>query len=169
MARRSASWQESRAATPPTRAWPKRSCRPEARRSPTCIAAPRRSTYSPAAPGACASGTKSCRSGQETVWLSRLVSSTSCGPTAGSRWCCCAAARQRTRTRTPCCSRIELTRYDQWKQRREERRQRDELAEQARRRREEEERIAERDRKLEEQTEYWKMRVEETRKLHDED
>jgi hypothetical protein len=62
-----------------------------------------------------------------------------------------------------------VTRYDQWKQRREERRRRDELAEQARRRREEEERIAERDRKLAEQTEYWKMRVEETRKLHDED
>jgi len=62
-----------------------------------------------------------------------------------------------------------VTRYDQWKQRREERRRRDELAEQARRRREEEERIAERDRKLQEQTEYWKMRVEETRKLHTDD
>jgi hypothetical protein len=62
-----------------------------------------------------------------------------------------------------------VTRYEQWKQRREERARRDQLAEQARRRREEEERIAERDRKLAEQTEYWKMRVEETRKLHDED
>jgi hypothetical protein len=62
-----------------------------------------------------------------------------------------------------------VTRYDQWKQRRQERRRRDELAEQARLRREEEERIAERDRKLAEQTEYWKMRVEETRQLHDED
>jgi hypothetical protein len=62
-----------------------------------------------------------------------------------------------------------VTRYEQWKQRREERVRRDALAEQARRRREEEERIAERDRKLAEQTEYWKMRVEETRKLHDEE
>jgi hypothetical protein len=62
-----------------------------------------------------------------------------------------------------------VTRYDQWKQRRQEKRRRDELAEQAQRRREEEERIAERDRKLTEQTEYWKMRVEETRKVHDED
>ena len=62
-----------------------------------------------------------------------------------------------------------MTRYEQWKQRRAERARRDELAEQARRRREEEERIAERDRKLAEQTEYLKMRVEETRKLHDED
>jgi hypothetical protein len=62
-----------------------------------------------------------------------------------------------------------VTRYEQWKQRREERRRRDALAAQAQRRREEQERIAERDRKLEEQTEYWKMRVEETRKLHDEE
>lgn len=62
-----------------------------------------------------------------------------------------------------------MTRYDQWRQRREEKARRDKLAEEARRRREEEERIAERDRKLQEQTEYWKMRLEETRKLHDED
>jgi hypothetical protein len=62
-----------------------------------------------------------------------------------------------------------VTRYEQWKQRREERRRRDALAAQAQRRREEQERIAERDRKLQEQTEYWKMRVEETRKLHDEE
>jgi hypothetical protein len=62
-----------------------------------------------------------------------------------------------------------VTRYEQWKQRRDERRRRDELAEQARRRREEEERIAQRDRKLAEQTEYLKMRVEETRHLHEED
>ena len=62
-----------------------------------------------------------------------------------------------------------MTRYDQWRQRREERARRDKLAEEARRRREEEERIAERDRKLREQTEYLKMRLEETQKLHDED
>jgi hypothetical protein len=62
-----------------------------------------------------------------------------------------------------------VTRYEQWKQRREERRRRDALAAQAQRRREEQERIAERDRKLQEQTEYWKMRVEETRKLHGEE
>ena len=61
-----------------------------------------------------------------------------------------------------------MTRYEQWKQRRAERVRRDQLAEEAQRRKEEEERIAERDRKLQEQTEYWKMRVEETRKLHDE-
>jgi len=61
-----------------------------------------------------------------------------------------------------------VTRYEQWKQRRAERVRRDQLAEEAQRRKEEEERIAERDRKLQEQTEYWKMRVEETRKLHDE-
>ena len=60
-----------------------------------------------------------------------------------------------------------MTRYEQWKQRREQKTRRDEDAEQARRRREEEERIAERDRKLAEQTEYWKMRVEETRKFHE--
>ncbi len=59
-----------------------------------------------------------------------------------------------------------MTRYEQWKERREEKARRDRLAEQARRRREEEERIAERDRKLHEQTEYWKMRLEETGKLH---
>ena len=62
-----------------------------------------------------------------------------------------------------------LTRYEQWKQRREERIRRDKLAAEAQRRREEQERIAERDRKLHEQTEYWKMRVEETQKLHDTD
>jgi hypothetical protein len=62
-----------------------------------------------------------------------------------------------------------VTRYEQWKQRREERARRDELAEQARQRREEEDRIAERDRKLSQQTEYLKMRLEETRKLHDDD
>ena len=62
-----------------------------------------------------------------------------------------------------------MTRYDQWKQRREERVRRDKLAEEARRRREEEQRIAERDRKLREQAEYLKMRLEETQKLHDED
>jgi hypothetical protein len=62
-----------------------------------------------------------------------------------------------------------LTRYEQWKERREEKARRDKLAAEAERRREEEERIAERDRKLQAQTEYWKMRVEETRKLHDED
>ena len=62
-----------------------------------------------------------------------------------------------------------MTRYDQWRQRREEKARRDKVAEEARRRREEEERIAERDRKLQEQTEYWKMRLEETQKLHDDD
>lgn len=62
-----------------------------------------------------------------------------------------------------------MTRYEQWKERREEKARRDKLAEQARLRREEEERIAERDRKLAAQTEYWKMRLEETQKLHDED
>jgi hypothetical protein len=62
-----------------------------------------------------------------------------------------------------------MTRYDQWKQRREERIRRHKLAAEAQRRREEQERIAERDRKLEEQAEYLKMRLEETRKLHDED
>jgi hypothetical protein len=62
-----------------------------------------------------------------------------------------------------------VTRYDQWRQRREEKARRDRLAEEARRRTEEEERIAERDRKLQEQTEYWKMRVEETRSLHTDD
>ena len=62
-----------------------------------------------------------------------------------------------------------MDRYEQWKQRRKEKARRDRLAEEARRRREEEERIAERDRKLAEQTEYWKMRIEETQKLHDED
>ncbi|HET7051748.1 MAG TPA: hypothetical protein VFI54_25990 [Solirubrobacteraceae bacterium] len=62
-----------------------------------------------------------------------------------------------------------MTRYDQWRQRREEKARRDKLAAEARRRREEEQRIAERDRKLQEQTEYWKMRLEETQKLHDED
>ena len=62
-----------------------------------------------------------------------------------------------------------MTRYEQWKQRRAERARRDQLEEQARRRREEQERIAERDRKLLAQTEYWKMRVEETQKLHDTD
>ena len=62
-----------------------------------------------------------------------------------------------------------MTRYDQWRQRREEKARRDKLAAEARRRKEEEQRIAERDRKLQEQTEYWKMRLEETQKLHDED
>jgi len=62
-----------------------------------------------------------------------------------------------------------VTRYDQWRQRREEKARRDKLAAEARRRKEEEQRIAERDRKLQEQTEYWKMRLEETQKLHDED
>ena len=54
-----------------------------------------------------------------------------------------------------------MTRYKQWKQRREEKTRRDTLAEQARLRREEQERIAERDRKLDAQTAYWKMRLEE--------
>lgn len=62
-----------------------------------------------------------------------------------------------------------MTRYEQWKQRREEKARRDKLAAEARRRREEEERIAERDRKLQEQTEYLKMRLEETGKLHADD
>jgi hypothetical protein len=62
-----------------------------------------------------------------------------------------------------------VTRYEQWKQRRQERARRDQLAEQARRRREEEERIAERDRKLQEQSDYLKMRLEETRKLRPDD
>jgi hypothetical protein len=62
-----------------------------------------------------------------------------------------------------------VTRYEQWKQRREDKARRDKLAAQARRRREEEQRIAERDRKLQEQTEYWKMRLEETGKLHADD
>ena len=62
-----------------------------------------------------------------------------------------------------------LTRYEQWKQRREERVRRDKLAAEAQRRREEQERIAERDRKLQQQTEYLKMRLEETRKLHTDD
>ena len=62
-----------------------------------------------------------------------------------------------------------LTRYDQWKERREERARRDKLAAEAQRRREEQERIAERDRKLQQQTEYLKMRLEETGKLHNDD
>ena len=62
-----------------------------------------------------------------------------------------------------------LTRYEQWKQRREERVRRDKLAAEAQRRREEQERIAERDRKLQQQTEYLKMRLEETGKLHTDD
>ncbi len=62
-----------------------------------------------------------------------------------------------------------LTRYEQWKQRREERVRRDKLAAEAQRRREEQERIAERDRKLQQQTEYLKMRLEETEKLHTDD
>lgn len=62
-----------------------------------------------------------------------------------------------------------MTRYEQWKQRREEKARRDQLDEQARRRREEQERIAERDRKLQQQTEYLKMRLEETGKLHTDD
>lgn len=59
-----------------------------------------------------------------------------------------------------------MTRYDQFKQRREERIRRDKLAAEAQRRKEEQERIAERDRKLQQQTEYLKMRIEETGKLH---
>lgn len=62
-----------------------------------------------------------------------------------------------------------LTRYEQWRQRREERVRRDKLAAEAQRRREEQERIAERDRKLQQQTEYLKMRLEETGKLHTDD
>jgi hypothetical protein len=64
---------------------------------------------------------------------------------------------------------VALTRYEQWKQRREERVRRDKLAAEAQRRREEQERIAERDRKLQQQTEYLKMRLEETGKLHADD
>lgn len=52
-----------------------------------------------------------------------------------------------------------MTRYSQWKQRREEKARRDKLAEQARLRKEEQARIDERNRKLDEQTEYWKMRL----------
>jgi hypothetical protein len=59
-----------------------------------------------------------------------------------------------------------VTRYDQFKQRREERIRREKLAAEAQRRREEQERIAERERKLQQQTEYLKMRLEETGKLH---
>ena len=59
-----------------------------------------------------------------------------------------------------------VTRYDQFKQRREERIRRERLAAEAQRRREEQERIAERERKLQQQTEYLKMRLEETGKLH---
>ena len=55
-----------------------------------------------------------------------------------------------------------MTRYSQWKQRREERQQREKFAEDLRRRREEQARIEERDRKLDEQTEYWKMRLQES-------
>ena len=62
-----------------------------------------------------------------------------------------------------------MTRYEQWKQRREERIRREKLAAEAQRRREEQERIAERDRKLQQQTEYLKMRLEETGKLHADD
>ena len=62
-----------------------------------------------------------------------------------------------------------VTRYDQWKQRREERVRRDKLAVEAQRRKEEQDRIAERDRKLQEQSEYLKMRLEETGKLHADD
>jgi hypothetical protein len=43
------------------------------------------------------------------------------------------------------------------------------VAAEAQRRREEQERIAERDRKLQQQTEYLKMRLEETGKLHTDD
>jgi hypothetical protein len=52
-----------------------------------------------------------------------------------------------------------VTRYSQWKQRREEKARRDRFAEQARLRKEEQARIDERNRKLDEQTEYWKMRL----------
>lgn len=52
-----------------------------------------------------------------------------------------------------------MTRYSQWKQRREEKARRDKFAEQARLRKEEQARIDERNRKLDEQTEYWKMRL----------
>lgn len=52
-----------------------------------------------------------------------------------------------------------MTRYSQWKQRREEKARRDRFAEQARLRKEEQARIDERNRKLDEQTEYWKMRL----------
>ena len=62
-----------------------------------------------------------------------------------------------------------MTRYEQWKQRREERIRREKLAAEAQRRREEQERIAERGRKLQQQTEYLKMRLEETGKLHADD
>ena len=62
-----------------------------------------------------------------------------------------------------------MTRYEQWKQRREERIRREKLAAEAQRRREEQERIAERDRKLQQQTEYLKMRLKETGKLHADD
>ena len=63
----------------------------------------------------------------------------------------------------------DVTRYEQWKQRREERIRREKLAAETQRRREEQERIAERDRKLQQQTEYLKMRLEETGKLHADD
>lgn len=62
-----------------------------------------------------------------------------------------------------------VTRYDQFKQRREERIRREKLAAEAQRRKEEQERIAERDRKLQQQTDYLKMRLEETGKLHNDD
>ncbi|HEV7177372.1 MAG TPA: hypothetical protein VGN29_17875 [Solirubrobacteraceae bacterium] len=62
-----------------------------------------------------------------------------------------------------------MTRYDQFKQRREERIRREKLAAEAQRRKEEQERIAERDRKLQQQTDYLKMRLEETGKLHNDD
>jgi hypothetical protein len=60
-----------------------------------------------------------------------------------------------------------MTRYGQWKQRREEKIQREKLAEQRRRRLEEEARIRERDRKLDEQSEYLKMRLQEARRDDD--
>ena len=62
-----------------------------------------------------------------------------------------------------------MTRYDQFKQRREERIRREKLAAEAQRRKDEQERIAERDRKLQQQTDYLKMRLEETGKLHNDD
>jgi hypothetical protein len=62
-----------------------------------------------------------------------------------------------------------MTRYGQWKQRRVEKAQRDKLAAQRRRRLEEEARIRERDRKLDEQSEYWKMRLEEARSADEDD
>jgi hypothetical protein len=52
-----------------------------------------------------------------------------------------------------------VTRYGQWKQRREEKARREKFAEEVRLRKEEQARIDERNRKLDAQTEFWKMRL----------